>query len=344
MTRRMAGLSAASVGARWSVMRRLAGYAAALSMGLYLVVKVVWVTAALLGDAPDDFGTADWVVLNAVTVVMAVTGVALGLALAQRRGRRLPAVPVIFFSWVGAGFLVPMLPYALIRSVLGAFGADSGGGGDGSDAAPRWETVFITIGFAGMAMGLAVAIPIYLRERWPRAFLGRVGDGQALSSPLVTAAMVVAGGLALLWCHWALGGTLGLDPARDRWDLDGRLLNASSGLWALVGVWSLWALTRRRPRSLRLWIPTALAFGASGSLFAWSAWKLPMVILRPGGFVTAEYTLIAVVEHALSIGVGLALMAALLRSISTEDVARRAADGVGVKFDRDSRKELAEDP
>ncbi|MFI0444772.1 hypothetical protein [Actinomadura sp. 6N118] len=312
-----AGLSAASVGARWSVIRRLAGYAAALSMALYLVVKVVWVVAALLGHAPDDFGTADWVVLNAVTVVMAVTGVALGLALAQRWGRRLPAVPVIFFSWVGAGFLVPMLPYALIRSVLGASGADPGS--DGSDAAPRWETVFITIGFAGMAVGLAVALPIYLRERWPQAFLGRVGDGQAQPSPLVTAALVVAGGLALLWSHWALGGTLGLDPTRDRWDLNGRLLNASSGLWALLAVWSIWVLTRRRPRRLRLWIPTALAFGASGSLFAWSAWKLPMVILQPGGFITAEYTLVAVVQHALSIGVGLALMAVLLRSTSTAD-------------------------
>ncbi|WP_336213635.1 hypothetical protein [Nonomuraea sp. LPB2021202275-12-8] len=91
-------------------MRRLAGYAAALSMSLYLAVKLVWVAAALLGHGPDDYGTADWVLLNAVTVVMAVTGIALGLALAQRWGRRLPAVPVIFFSWVGAGFLSRCFP------------------------------------------------------------------------------------------------------------------------------------------------------------------------------------------------------------------------------------------
>ncbi|MBE1557975.1 hypothetical protein [Nonomuraea africana] len=96
-----------------SAVRRLAGYAAALSMSLYLAVKAVWVAAALLGHGPDDYGTADWVLLNAVTVVMAVAGVALGLALAQRWGRRLPAVPVIFFSWLDTGFLVPMLPYAV---------------------------------------------------------------------------------------------------------------------------------------------------------------------------------------------------------------------------------------
>jgi hypothetical protein len=299
------------VGARWSAVRRVGGYAAALSMSLYLVVKLVWVAAALLGYGPDDFGTAAWVLLNIVTVVMAVTGIALGLALAQGWGRRLPAVPVIFLSWVGAGFLVPMLPYSVIRGVLGFLGVDLGGG-DGSAPAPRGEAVLLTIGFAGMAVGLAVALPIYLRERWPRAFLGYVGDGSARSSTSVTVAMVVAAGLGLLWFHWALGGALGLDPARHG-DLNGRLLSASSGLWVLLGAWSVWALTRCRPVRLRRWIPMTLAFAASGSLFAWSGWKLPMVIMRPSGFVTAEYTMVAVAQHALSIGVGLIFMAAVLR-------------------------------
>lgn len=319
-----------SVPARWSAVRRLAGYAAALSMSLYLAVKLIWVAAALLGHGPDNYGTTDWVLLNVVTVVMAMTGIALGLALAQRWGRRLPAMPVIFFSWVGAGFLVPMLPYSVIKGVLGALGVDLGGGAD-SASAPRGETVFLTIGFAGMAVGLAVALPIYLRERWPRAFLGRVGDGPARSWTLVTMAMAVASGLGLAWSYWALGGTLGLDPAhRDRWDLNGRLLNASSGLWVLLGAWSIWALTRCRPARLRRWIPMTLAFGASGSLFAWSGWKLPMVILRPGGFVTAEYTMVAVLQHALGITVGLIFMAAVLRVARREDTAPvRSTTGLG---------------
>ncbi|UBU08372.1 hypothetical protein [Nonomuraea gerenzanensis] len=311
-------------------MRRLAGHAAALSMSLYLAVKLIWVTAALLGHGPDNYGTADWVLLNVVTVVLATTGIALGLALAQRWGRRLPAMPVIFFSWVGAGFLVPMLPYSVIKGVLGALGVDLGGGAD-SASAPRGETVLLTIGFAGMAVGLAVALPIYLRERWPRAFLGRVGDGPARSSTLVTMAMAVACGLGLAWSSWALGGTLGLDPAHhDHWDLNGRLLNASSGLWALLGAWSIWALTRCRPARLRRWIPMTLAFGASGSLFAWSSWKLPLVILRPGGFVTAEYTMVAVLQHALGITVGLIFMTAVLRVARRQDTApARSTTGLG---------------
>jgi hypothetical protein len=303
-----------NVGARWSRVRRLAGYGAALSMSLYLAVKVVWIAAGLFGHPPDGYGTADWVLLNVVTVVMAATGIALGLALAQPWGRRLAAGPVIFLSWVGAGFLVPMLPYVMISSLLG------GDQDDGSGSAAQGEEIFIAIGFAGMAVGLAVALPIYLRERWPRPFLGRVGEGPRHSSALVTVAMAMAVGLGLLWWSWALGGKLGLDPAhRAQVDLNARLLSGSSGLWALLGAWSVWTLTRGRPARLRRWVPMTLAFGASGSLFAWSGWKLPMVILRPGGFVTGEYTAVAIVEHALGIGVGLALLATVLRSAGGHD-------------------------
>jgi hypothetical protein len=220
---------------------------------------------------------------------------------------------VIFFSWVGAGFLVPMLPYALISGVLGS-GSDEDGG---SGSPQSWETILITIGFGGMAVGLAVALPIYLRERWPRAFLGRTGDAPVRTSPLVTVAMSVAAGLGLIWCQWALGGTLGLDR---HWDLNGRLLNASSGLWALLGAWSIWSLTSGRPAQVRLWIPMTLAFAASGSLFAWSAWKLPMVIFHPGGFATVEHTPVALVEHILSISVGLILMTTILPSVHTKAV------------------------
>lgn len=299
-----------------SIVRIGAGYVAAGCMSLYLAVKVVWVGAALLGQGREGYGT-DWVLLNAATVVMAAAGVVLGLALAQRWGRRLPAAPVVFFTWVGAGFLVPMLPYSLVTGVLGAVGADLGGG-DGS-AAPRGDHVFLTIGFAGMAVGLAVALPIYLRERWPRFFLGHVGDSPARSSALVTVATVVAAGLGVLWCYWALGGTLGLDPThRDHWNLSWRLLSASSGLWALCGAWGICTLTRSRPVRLRRWAPVALVFGASGSLFAWGGWKLAMVILGPGGFVTAEYPVVAITQHALSVGVGLIFMATILRTAQTQ--------------------------
>ncbi|MGK5559132.1 hypothetical protein ACSNOI_46805, partial [Actinomadura kijaniata] len=289
-----------AVGPRWSAARRGAGYAAASSMGAYLAVKVGWVVAGLFGERPDGFGGTGWVLLNAVTVAMAAAGVALGLALARPWGSGLPAVPVVLTAWTGAGLLVPMLPVMAVRGVLG------GGGDEGSGAMPSWEALLLTVGFAGMGLGLAVALPIYLRERWPRAFLGRAGDRRPPAPPAMAA---VSGAVALgaLWCHWAAGGGLGL--VRDL-DADGRLLNANSGLWALLGAWSV--VTLARASRIRLWIPVATAFVASGSLFAWSAWKLPMVILRPGGFTTAEHPLTAVAEHVLGIGTGLALLAVVL--------------------------------
>ncbi|MBO2451713.1 hypothetical protein J4573_31800 [Actinomadura barringtoniae] len=296
-----------TLGARWSGLRVLAGYGAALCMGLYLLVKVIWVVAALFGHAPDDFGSTDWIALNATTVVMSGTGVALGLAMAQRWGFRLPAAPVLFFSWVGAGFLVPLIPFMLLRTVIG----DGGNSDDGGSSTPSWETLFITIGFAGMAIGLAIALPIYLRQRWPQAFVGKVGD---LTRTRATLPALGAGLLGITQLYWAFGGTLGINPAhRADLDTNGRMLCASWGIWALIGLASLYPLTTRRPTRLSLWIPTSLAFGASGSMFAWSAWKLPMTLLHPGGFTAVEYLPVAIAEHLLAMAVGLTTMNAVIR-------------------------------
>jgi hypothetical protein len=122
--------------------------------------------------------------------------------------------------------------------------------------------------------------------------------------------------LGLLWLFWATGGMLGLDPAhRDLLDLNARLLTGSWGTWALIGAWSIWMITTRRPPArLPLWIPTTLAFTASGSLFAWNSWRLPMAIWRPGDYVTPEYPVVAVIQHAISIGAGIAILTGLLRA------------------------------
>ena len=303
-------------------------------MSLYLAVKIVWVAAALLGDQPgEDWGTTGWVLLNLVTVGMSAVGVVLGLALAQPWGQRVPAPLVVLFAWVGAGFLVPLLPYMVLSLVLGAFGVgDDGGGGDaggsgGGTAVPGWETAFIVVGFLGMAVGLAVALPIYLWGRWPSAFAGRLGERTPTAAPqrlarllpVAWVALVMGTASGLLRLLWGLGGTLGLDPAHvDDMDLDGRLLNASWGAWALIGSWVLWLLlTPRGVRTVPRWLPVVLGFAASGSLFAWNSWRLPLTLLQPGGFVPTEYLAVAVVQHVVGIAVGIVLLALLLTSPRT---------------------------
>ncbi|MFI7055856.1 hypothetical protein ACIBLB_27720 [Streptosporangium canum] len=298
-------------------MRKVAGYGAASTLSLYLIVKVALVAAALLGIVPAQSGmdTTEWVTLNAITVVMSSVGVALGLALAQRWGTLIPGPPLLFFAWVGAGFLVPMIPYGIASAVLGSAKMPAG---ETDAAMPAWETIGIGVGFAGMAVGLAVALPIYLRERWPEAFLGRLGELPGTSGParlVLLLGVTVAAGLGLLWGHRALGGTLGLDPAQSGHDtLDSLLMRGNWGVWALLGAGCGWSLISARPSQVPLRAPMALGFLASGSLFAWGCWKLLWAVVRPGDFTTAEYPLIAVAEHALSVCAGLVLIAVVLRT------------------------------
>ncbi|MDL4815833.1 hypothetical protein [Actinomadura opuntiae] len=304
------------IGPRWTAARKAAGYGAALSLSLYLAVKVVWVGAALLGHTPSNFGDGDWIVLNTVTVGMSVVGVVLGLGLAQRWGRRVPAPPLVFCAWTGAGFLIPMIPYMVLSAFVGgdSDGGGSGGGSGGGDAAPSWEMVFIGVGFAGMAVGLAVGLPIYMRERWPAAFLGRVDDrGPAhLGRYRLGVLYGLVAALALLWTYWAAGGTLGLEH-RDMMDANGRLLVANSALWAVMGAAAIRTIAAGRSR-IPLWIPMALGFTASGSMFAWAAWKLPWALIRPGGYTPVEYVGVSLIEYGLSITAGIVMLAALLKA------------------------------
>lgn len=112
-------------------------------MFLYMAVKVAWVLAAVFGAIP---GASD---MNAH-----------GLALAQKWGKCLPGSFVLLFSWMASGFLVSLLPHSLLSALLDSTGADPGGE---SESLPRWESALIMIGFVGMAAGLLVAVPVYIR-------------------------------------------------------------------------------------------------------------------------------------------------------------------------------------
>ncbi|MEV0644682.1 hypothetical protein AB0I28_05420 [Phytomonospora sp. NPDC050363] len=292
---------------RLTTIRRIAGFAAAGSVSLYLAVKLVWVASALIVGNTRLPGQSmgDWIALNVVTIAMAGVGVALGLALAMRWGARLPAAPVVFVAWVGAGLLVPMIPVMILRGLIGESGDATAAATTTTTTttttaatAPAWHDVLLVLGFGGMAAGLAVAVPIYVWQRWPRAFdAGPVGRRPWW-------VLAAAGGLAALWSYWAFGGEVGLrvsgTPVGDR------LLLANSALWALVGAVSLVARGR---------VLTALGFAASGSLFGWGAWRLLATVAAPGGFAPPALTPVALVEYTLGVVVGVAMFATLLRRV-----------------------------
>ncbi|MFD9903687.1 hypothetical protein [Streptomyces sp. NPDC059063] len=317
---------------RWDRVGRCAGYAGALALSPYLLIKVSWVVGSLLGLVAigDGFSLAGWVLLNTVTIGMAGIGIALSLALVRPWGMRIPGWLVGFCSWTGAGFLVAVLPYAVVTALLDAAPDDSGGGSD-DPAMPGWEAALVQIGFVGMGLGLAVALPAHLRRRWPDAFAGRVGDsargadGGDTGWGRVPWPAVVAAAVGLAWLYWAVGGTLGIVHPDER-TTEGALLTGLGALWALVGAAAVRTLALARPARLPRWLPLALGWIGSGSLFAWSAWRLPLTVFvavtEPADVVPPENPTVAVVLHLAAVVAGVGMVRTLLAARPTPHVSR----------------------
>ncbi|MFF4218716.1 hypothetical protein [Streptomyces nondiastaticus] len=308
---------------RWDRAGRCAAYGAALALTPYLLIKMSWVIGSLLGLLPvgAGFTPSGWVLLNTVTIGMAATGIALALALARPWGMRLPGRPVAFVAWVGSGFLVAVLPYSVLSTLLDP-GSGPGGGGDDDPSMPGWEAALVQAGFVGMGLGLAVALPAYLRRRWPERFAGRLGDGcpgngcpghGSRASVPWTAVLAAAVGLA--WLYWAAGGTLAVDHPAER-TTGGSLLTGLGALWALAGSAAALALARARPARLPLSLPLALGWLGSGSLFAWSGWKLPVTLFaalaHPAGLALPENPAAAALLHVAAVAAGAGMLRMLV--------------------------------
>ncbi|MFI8239379.1 hypothetical protein ACIF83_19220 [Streptomyces sp. NPDC085866] len=298
---------------------RLAAYGAALVMTPYALIKISWVVGAVAGLLPigDGFDLTGWVVLNTATIGMAAIGIAVALGLVRPWGMRIPGPLVAFVAWVGTGFLVPLLPYAVLDSLLGLSGGAPHRHEDSGPSMPGWEAALIQLSFVGMGLGLALALPAYLRRRWPEVFEGRVGDdGERSSWPVLWAAGIAAV-IGLVWVYWALGGTAGVAHPADR-EAAGRLLTGVWGTWALVASAATWILSRRRPARLPRWVPLTLGWLGTGSLFAWSGWRLPITlyvaIAHPTDVSLPENLAFAALLHAAAVAAGVAMLPVLVRS------------------------------
>ncbi|WP_442480697.1 hypothetical protein [Streptomyces kutzneri] len=309
----------------------------------YLLIKVSWVAGSLMGLLPvgSGFGRAEWVVLNTVTVGMAAIGIALALALVRPWGMRIPGALVAFCAWVGSGFLVSILPFGVLGALLDAGGgAPDGGAGDpagpadpadpADPAMPVWEGVLVQFGFVGMGLGLAVAVPAYLLRRWPGAFTGRVGDGPRTALPW---AAVVGAAVGLLWLYWAAGGTAGIAHPAGR-ITDWYALGAVSAFWALAGSAAVGMIARGRPARLPRALPLVFGWVGSGSLFAWSGWKLPITLYAawadPVGARPPENLAVAVVVHACAVLAGAAMLRTLVGA-GVRAAAPRARDDAATR-------------
>ncbi|GAT70189.1 PAT1 domain containing protein [Planomonospora sphaerica] len=320
------GAATGEAGPRWAKARKVAAYGAALAMLPYFVIKVFWTVDGLRGGGLQDgaWSTLDWAAVNAMTVGMAGAAILLGLALGQRWGMRIPAWLLLSPAWIGMGFLVSMIPLLPVMLLLAREDRDAAG----SASLPSWELPLIGLSFAGFALGLAVAGPLYAGQRWPEAFAGRVdaeGAPAGASGPLqVTAAriaMAVCAVIGLPQLYWGAGGTLGLERPGTG-DLRWHLLTANDGLWALIAAWGVWTLTRRRS-GMRFWVPVLLTWVASGSLFAWGSWRALFMFATTSAYPSPEPRWALALEHHFGALAGLLILLVLLLLIGDRGHASR---------------------
>ncbi len=258
-------------------------------------------------------GTADWVLLNVVAVVMALAGIEQGWRWRSRGGcgpgRPWLVVPVV---WVSGGFLVSMLPYLIVSSLL-ARDAEVGGRpglaglGDGVHRrrVPRHGA------------GVVVGLPRSTFAVGGRAFIGKAVSRAAVGAgagPVPVDHGTARGARRTVDLPQAAGGTMKPRPVGAAGGgADARLLLADSALCAVCGVWSLWALSGRGGARTPSWLPVALGFIASGSLFAWGSWKLLWRLLPPG-HQRWPMPLAGAGRACRGRGAGLAIVVTLVRS------------------------------
>lgn len=197
---------------RRMAMRRVGGYAAAIGVTPYLLIKIAWTFGLFLPT--EQMGDASWRAINATTVLLAAVGILLAMAFCRPWGERLPAWLVALPVWVGTGLIVPML---LLVPVLGAAAMTQD---QEAGAAEVWvyEQILVMVSLVWVAIGLPVALAGYVKARWPEALDGPTDYGEQPGHTRqlqVTLARIFAVSCILLGAtklFWAAGGTLGIDP------------------------------------------------------------------------------------------------------------------------------------
>jgi hypothetical protein len=141
---------------------RALGWLAAAGTLPYLTLKVLWLSGSTIGVREPAF-LADPTIAaaNAITFTMDLLVIGLALALTQRWGDRLPAWLVLLPTWIGTGFLVPMVVAVLPGTV-----AEVLTGEPGPAVFERWLQPLVYGGFAWQGVFLIAAFVAYAVRRW----------------------------------------------------------------------------------------------------------------------------------------------------------------------------------
>lgn len=264
-------------------LRFVTGYVAVAAAVPYLVLKLLWLSGNPVGFT-DPLLVRDrglfWA--NLATAVLDLVAVLLALTFTHRWGMRVPAMLVVFPMWVGAGLLVPIVVAAPIATVLTAAGT----AGRDATAVPTiepWVFALVYIGFVVEGVALVGSFLLYVRRRWP-GLVRRRGAVPRLLREIAVGAAVIAALAGAAHLAWAFGATVGLpDRVLAERPAASGVFDATHGALAWAGAIGVLTLGGRLPP----WLPLALAWVGSASMFAWGAWIVANVlagtVLMSGG-------------------------------------------------------------
>ena len=259
--------------------RVIAAYGAIASALPYLALKVVWIGGGTLGVADRSMmQDTSMVVLNAITAAMDVVGISLALAFTHHWGRRIPAWLLLPPMWVATGLLARFVVGVPIAAILSALAPQSlpritGGPVEG------WVYLLVYLEFAGLGIGLIVAFFLYARTRWtevfePPAYVLPSRASSAVQVVLANATASVAILLGVLSLAWAFGATVGLPPeAAARRTIVGSLINGIDSVLMIAAGAGVLMMIHRVGESLPRWLPLAMTWAGTGSLFGWGLWQ-----------------------------------------------------------------------
>lgn len=251
----------------------------------YLGLKAAWLGGSEVGILDPDFAEDSGLfALNALTVLMDLVVVALAFALTTERGLRLPAWLITLPMWIGTGLLTAIAVVTPFDVIAGLVAGPDGSGDDFSGRGlplSTWVPTLVYGGFTVQAVLLVVGFGLYAAARWPALFHARVADGtpgptQAAQVLLARTFGALAVVLGVIRLYWAVGGTGGIGvgtAAAAHRDLAYYLTNAVFGLLAVAAGLGVVMLVDRVGGRRPLWLPVALTWFGSGTLFAWGLWQ-----------------------------------------------------------------------
>jgi hypothetical protein len=249
------------------------------------------------GSGVGEMDTPRIIIGNVITIAMDVLALALGLALIQPWGRRVPAWSGFIVGGAATGLLAPILvglPLGSLLQLAVEGGLTSGGEGN----LEGWTFAIIYGGFGLMAVALTVLLALYADDRWGQLIAAGVRPPRHTWVRVFAGIGMLGFGMAML--YWGVfgpgaSGPLGMNSIAQRTVLVVTGVAAVGGFLAPLFLGG--RASRARSAALITWVgcATTALQGPTGLLLAHDG------VMSPPGVVIAAVGTPAAVFYGLAV-------------------------------------------